>query len=73
MSTTGILRLGRRTFGPAERLVMAIVNRTPDSFYDRGATWHEDAAMRRVHLPLSTATPKRALHPLLLRRPYQHR
>ncbi|HEX9539677.1 MAG TPA: dihydropteroate synthase [Streptosporangiaceae bacterium] len=28
---------------------MAIVNRTPDSFYDRGATWHEAAAMERVH------------------------
>jgi dihydropteroate synthase len=28
---------------------MAIVNRTPDSFFDRGATWNEDAAMERVH------------------------
>ena len=28
---------------------MAIVNRTPDSFYDRGATWDETAAMDRVH------------------------
>ena len=28
---------------------MAIVNRTPDSFYDRGATWEETAAMERVH------------------------
>jgi dihydropteroate synthase len=28
---------------------MAIVNRTPDSFYDRGATWAESAAMERVH------------------------
>lgn len=27
---------------------MAIVNRTPDSFFDRGATWAEDAAMERV-------------------------
>src|SRR5699024_11025478 len=34
---------------PADRpLVMAIVNRTPDSFYDRGATFSDDAAMRRV-------------------------
>ena len=34
---------------PAERpLVMAIVNRTPDSFYDRGATFTDTAAMRRV-------------------------
>jgi dihydropteroate synthase len=43
------LRLGRREFGVHDRVVMAIVNRTPDSFYDRGATWHEDAAMERVH------------------------
>ena len=28
---------------------MAIVNRTPDSFYDKGATWDEAAAMDRVH------------------------
>ena len=28
---------------------MAIVNRTPDSFYDRGATWDQTAAMERVH------------------------
>ncbi|GGJ91907.1 dihydropteroate synthase [Pilimelia anulata] len=42
------LRLGRRTFGPAEPAVMAIVNRTPDSFYDRGATFADDAALRAV-------------------------
>jgi dihydropteroate synthase len=28
---------------------MAIVNRTPDSFFDAGATWDESAAMDRVH------------------------
>ena len=44
-----VLRLGQRSFGPRQRLVMAIVNRTPDSFYDRGATWDEAAAMDRVH------------------------
>ncbi|NNG18488.1 dihydropteroate synthase [Naumannella sp. ID2617S] len=27
---------------------MAIINRTPDSFYDRGATWAADAAFDRV-------------------------
>ena len=43
------LRLGRRTFEPHELLVMAIVNRTPDSFYDKGATWDEAAALDRVH------------------------
>jgi dihydropteroate synthase len=45
----GVLRLGHRVFGPRQRLVMAIVNRTPDSFYDRGSTWDEAAAMDRVH------------------------
>jgi dihydropteroate synthase len=34
---------------PADRaLVMAIVNRTPDSFYDRGATFADTAAMGAV-------------------------
>ncbi|MCH1865966.1 dihydropteroate synthase [Nocardioides sp. CFH 31398] len=41
------LRLGRHRFDDAS-LVMAIVNRTPDSFYDRGATWAEDSAFDRV-------------------------
>ena len=30
-------------------LIMAIVNRTPDSFYDRGATFTDSAAMDAVH------------------------
>ena len=42
------LRLGRRTFGDDELTVMAIVNRTPDSFYDRGATYGLDAALAAV-------------------------
>jgi len=41
----GPLRLGGRTFGPAELVVMAVVNRTPDSFYDRGATYDAEAAL----------------------------
>ncbi|MBK9476965.1 MAG: dihydropteroate synthase [Tetrasphaera sp.] len=32
---------------------MAIVNRTPDSFYDRGLTWREDAALERVRQVVS--------------------
>jgi dihydropteroate synthase len=45
----GVLRLGRREF-PAGRLaVMAIVNRTPDSFYRPGVTWDPAAALERVH------------------------
>jgi dihydropteroate synthase len=39
------LRLGSSEFGEDALLVMAIVNRTPDSFYDRGATWALDAAV----------------------------
>jgi dihydropteroate synthase len=48
MTTPGALRLGRKTFGPAEPVVMAIVNRTPDSFFDRGRTFAEDAALAAV-------------------------
>ncbi|HLU97453.1 MAG TPA: dihydropteroate synthase [Thermobifida alba] len=44
-----MLRLGSRTFTDDQTLVMAIVNRTPDSFYDRGATWQEERALERVH------------------------
>lgn len=43
-----MLRLGRHEFDDDAMLVMAIVNRTPDSFYDKGATWAEDAALDRV-------------------------
>ncbi len=39
------LRLGTRTFAPDELVVMGIVNRTPDSFYDRGATYAAGAAV----------------------------
>lgn len=41
-------RLGGRTYDGNARLVMAIVNRTPDSFYDKGLTWREEAAFERV-------------------------
>jgi len=44
------LRLGRHSFGDDATLMMAIVNRTPDSFYDRGATWAEERALERVAL-----------------------
>ncbi|MEV4847197.1 dihydropteroate synthase [Micromonospora matsumotoense] len=45
---SGALRLGGRTFAPGEPVVMAIVNRTPDSFFDRGATFAQDSALRAV-------------------------
>lgn len=44
----GILRLGTREFGPTEFALMAIINRTPDSFYDAGATFDFDAALQRL-------------------------
>ncbi|RQX16460.1 dihydropteroate synthase [Micromonospora ureilytica] len=44
----GALRLGGRTFAPGELVVMAIINRTPDSFFDRGATYAADNALRAV-------------------------
>ncbi len=43
-----MLKLGRREFEDTDLLVMAIVNRTRDSFYDRGATWDEGRALERV-------------------------
>jgi dihydropteroate synthase len=42
------LRLGRHAFDDDATLMMAIVNRTPDSFFDKGATWDEDRAFDRV-------------------------
>jgi dihydropteroate synthase len=47
------LRLGRRTFADDELTVMAIVNRTPDSFYDRGATYGLGAALAAVDLAVA--------------------
>ncbi|MBX9393989.1 dihydropteroate synthase [Streptomyces sp. TRM72054] len=43
-----MLRLGRREFDPREPVIMAIVNRTPDSFYDQGATFRDEPALARV-------------------------
>jgi dihydropteroate synthase len=43
------MRLGRHTFGPDDTVMMAIVNRTRDSFYDRGATFDDGPAQERVH------------------------
>ncbi|MDP9336794.1 MAG: dihydropteroate synthase [Actinomycetota bacterium] len=43
------LRLGDRAVDVRHRVaVMGILNRTPDSFYDRGATWDFDAFVRRA-------------------------
>ena len=48
MVVNPVLRVRDRAFGPQARLVMAIVNRTPDSFYDGGATYALEAACARV-------------------------
>ncbi|MGH9115360.1 MAG: dihydropteroate synthase [Acidimicrobiales bacterium] len=47
------LRLGGRTFAPSEPVLMAIINRTPDSFYDAGATYALDAALEAADRALS--------------------
>ena len=44
-----ILRLGDRSVDITRHtIVMGILNRTPDSFYDRGATWDFDAFLARA-------------------------
>ena len=48
MTAVPPLRFGDRAVPTDRALVMAIVNRTPDSFYDRGATFADDAALARV-------------------------
>jgi dihydropteroate synthase len=42
------LRLGTREFADDAFAVMAIINRTPDSFFDQGATFATDAALAAV-------------------------
>jgi dihydropteroate synthase len=48
MREQSVLRLGKHIFGPRQLLLMAIVNRTPDSFFRPGDTWDEQTAMERV-------------------------
>jgi dihydropteroate synthase len=47
------LRLRRRIFADTDLLVMAIINRTPDSFYDKGATFTDDAAIAAIDLAIA--------------------
>jgi len=42
------LRLRNRTFVPGETGLLAIINRTPDSFYDEGRYLDDDAALAAV-------------------------
>ena len=49
MAVGSVLELGDRRYDLTSRaLVMGILNRTPDSFYDRGATFGIDALFRRA-------------------------
>ncbi|KQP01933.1 dihydropteroate synthase [Leifsonia sp. Leaf264] len=49
-----IRRIGPRTFDFSRQVaVMAIVNRTPDSFYDKGSTFALDAAVAAAHRALA--------------------
>ncbi|TFV65180.1 dihydropteroate synthase, partial [Blastococcus sp. CT_GayMR20] len=43
-----MLRIGALDVPDGAFVLMAIVNRTPDSFYDRGATYAMGAALERV-------------------------
>ncbi|MDQ3946154.1 MAG: dihydropteroate synthase [Actinomycetota bacterium] len=46
----GLLLGGRRYDLTSRTLVMGILNRTPDSFYDKGASFDLDALLRRAEL-----------------------
>jgi dihydropteroate synthase len=49
------ISLGAHDYDVRNRsLVMGILNRTPDSFYDRGATWDFDAFLRRAEELVTT-------------------
>jgi dihydropteroate synthase len=47
------LRIGSLDLGPDDQVVMAVVNRTPDSFFDQGAYLDDAAAMAAVDLAVS--------------------
>jgi dihydropteroate synthase len=48
VGTPGTFRLGRREWPPGSFAVMAVINRTPDSFFDHGATYEFGAAIGAV-------------------------
>ena len=43
-----MLRLGTQRYADSRLLIMAIINRPPDSFYDKGATYAEGEALAAV-------------------------
>jgi dihydropteroate synthase len=52
-----VLRLGEQRFDASARVVMAVINRTPDSFFDRGRTFSIDAAMDAVTAAVGEGAP----------------
>jgi len=53
VSSAGTLRLRGREWAPGEFAIMAVVNRTPDSFFDRGATFGFAAAVAAAERALA--------------------
>src|ERR1022692_2332389 len=49
VSAPGTLRLRGQEWPPGAFAIMAVVNRTPDSFFDQGATFGFDAALASAH------------------------
>jgi dihydropteroate synthase len=45
VTTPSTLRLGRKQWPPGTFGIMAVINRTPDSFFDHGATYEFSAAL----------------------------
>ena len=50
------LRIGSLDLGPDDQVVMAVVNRTPDSFFDQGAYFDDAAAMAAVDRAVAEGT-----------------
>jgi dihydropteroate synthase len=51
------LRWGSREFAPTELAVMAIVNATPDSFFDRGRSYGTSASLERIAQVVDEGAP----------------
>src|SRR5664279_1879705 len=47
------LRLRGRTFSPGQTALLAIINRTPDSFYDAGRYLDDEVALSAVALAVA--------------------
>ena len=60
MDLPGELCLGSRVFAPDELVIMAIINRTPDSFFDKGATWEDGSSLERALATVDAAVAEGA-------------